>query len=247
MNVAPSNFGRQIIEAHRGIAKSAADAPVVATGSAHLITFDGEAPGQLSHIRPPMGAPTPMEKAHVSGHTRANGTKVEAYERGPQPQAKTTGPTPQTIGQRHAAEVAKHERLADERGPDHPHHPHHVALAALHQGAMRCVRQGAAATTEKERNAVLARYKALNAAIADKGRAFTTPAPQASRKPAQALPASKGQTMTKSTPVLFRKVAPATPKKGGTGLSNLIGEMAHAATLAKSHGPELWAHGKAFA
>lgn len=253
--VSPSNFGRAIIRAASSLTKSDPGKAVVATvGMGHALVFEGEAPGQdLLFKRRPMGAPepasaAPLAKAHVSGYTREDGTRVEPHERSTvsvKPQAKPQQPAkPQAkpaqdaLQRHHYAECAKHEQGAATKGHEHPHHGAHVELAALHQASGRYVRRAVAAQTAAEREGILHGYAHLQRQIAEKGRAFS---PEVS----PAIPASTAEPMAKSgaVPVLFRPLRKAAPQRG-PDLSGLLGEMARAQTVVKSHaGAELWAHG----
>ena len=72
------------------------------------------------------------------------------------------------------------------------------------------------------------------------------PPPAPWSQPASApMPRRGGFTTTTSgaVPVLFRPLRKAAPQRG-PDLSGLLGEMARAQTVVKSHaGAELWAHG----
>ena len=177
-----------------------------------------------------------LTKAHVSGYTREDGTRVEAHERGataartPSKAASTSADrTPAealaALAREHAGHCARHEALAAKRGHEHPHHGLHVELAAMHQASARLVRRGLAAKTADERTATVPAYEHLQQRIAETGRVFNQPQQQMAKAAAP-------------RPVLFlRKSAAAVGEAAKTlararprvpDLTRLIAEMAAA-------------------
>ncbi|AVO50806.1 hypothetical protein C6568_17425 [Melaminivora suipulveris] len=195
--------------------------------------FSPLAPSNAVYSSPDTPDGNTLIKAHVSGYTRGDGTRVQPHERSTAAARAATGSATAAasrnpaealaaLAREHAGHCARHEALAAKRGREHPHHGLHIELAALHQASARCVRRGVAAKTSAERTATMHAYAHLEKRIAETGRAFSLPKQQMAKAEAP-------------RPVLFlRKSAAAVGKAVKTlasvrprvpDLSRLIAEM----------------------
>lgn len=225
LKVHPSNFGRAIIRASQTMHKSQAGDAVVIAGAGHVLAYQGEAPNQdFFTSRKPMGY-VPMEKAQVSGYTRADGTRVQSHERktAPSTPAKPRGVSPNVVGQparlfpagdaKKATAVhfaGKQYSATGERGTVKDY-GHQVRKFKNTDGEHLWMDETGLIHGGSERHAQKLR---------ERHQAHATRAADSAIQPAQA-----GQTMSKAMPALFRKVKAAARR---TDLSGLLGEMSRA-------------------
>jgi hypothetical protein len=253
--VHPENFGRAIIHASQTMHKSQAGSAVVTAGAGHVLAYHGESPNQdFFTSRKPMGY-VPMQKAQVTGYTRADGTRVEGYERNTtptapsKPAAKPRGHSPNIVGTpvrlfpagdaKKATAVhfaGKQYSATGERGTvkDYGHQVRKFKNADgqhLWMDEHGRIHGGSEGHAQKLRE----RHQAHATGATDSAIKPAVPA-QATQAPAQPL--------AKGMPVIFRKVKAAARR---VDVSGLLGEMKRAQSapgmFAKSHGAEIWAHG----
>lgn len=246
--VHPASFGHAIINTAQGLAKAHGGNAVATIAGGHALVFTGEAPNQDA------ARPLPMVKAHVSGYTRKDGTRVEHHERGntsttQKPAARPSGDSPNIVGQ--AARVFP---AGDAKRATHVHFAGAQYEATGERGTVK--EYGHAVRKFKHADSHLwldeqARVHGGSARHAEKLRALhqahVASASDSAVQPAAPVQATQApaQPLAKGMPMLFRKVK-ATARR--VDVSGLLGEMKQAQSgpgmLTKSHGPEIWAHGR---
>ena len=111
-----------------------------------------------------LGELSALQKAHVKGYTRSDGTFVKEHDTSVTAKPKHSAATLSALADQHEAESERQDKLATKKGADHPDYEKHVIASAHHAKAQRHAEKARDAKDEGERDAHLAehaRYKGL--------------------------------------------------------------------------------------